>query len=115
MASSTPKVDEGPHEQAGHSGGRDDDWLVQLETPQHAQADQSDRRRRTVEMARWPRITTEPVMAPVAAAVAPWTNAFNCALSRWRLNQGESTATGIKTGRKMPMAARLAPGNPATR
>ena len=39
-------------------------------------------------IARAPSTTTAPVMAPVAAAVAPSTNALSCRLSRWRLNHG---------------------------
>lgn len=48
---------------------------------------------------------TDPVIAPVAAAVAPATNPLSCALSRWRLKHGESTTTGTNTGRKFALQA----------
>ena len=42
----------------------------------------------TSTIARAPKTRTAPVIAPVAAAVAPSTKALSCGLSRWRLNQG---------------------------
>src|ERR1043166_2391576 len=42
-------------------------------------------------IARMPSTMTAPVMAPVAAAVAPSTKALSCGLLRWRLNQGAGT------------------------
>ena len=45
----------------------------------------------TSVIARAPKTMTAPVIAPVAAAVAPSTNALNCGLLRWRLNQGAGT------------------------
>src|SRR5262249_58868198 len=42
-------------------------------------------------IARAPNTITAPVIAPVAAAVAPSTNALSWGLSRWRLNHGAGT------------------------
>ena len=42
----------------------------------------------TSTIARCPRTTTAPAMAPLAAAVAPSEKARSCALLRWRTNQG---------------------------
>ena len=49
----------------------------------------------TSQIARTARTATAPLRAPVAAAVAPCTNAFSCAFSRFRRNHGAGTiATG---------------------
>src|SRR5262245_12929693 len=42
-------------------------------------------------IARAPNTITAPVIAPVAAAVAPSTKALSWGLSRWRLNHGAGT------------------------
>ena len=54
-------------------------------------------------MAPTPRTITEPVIAPVAAAVAPLTKALSWGLSRCRLNQGAGIIVKMYTGRKIPM------------
>src|SRR3989454_3703996 len=65
--------------------------------------------------ARRPRITAAPAMAPVAAAVTPSTNAFTCRFLATRWKWG-AKSTGMRyTGRKTPIAARIAPASPATR
>src|SRR5262247_1576629 len=66
-------------------------------------------------IARTPNTITAPVIAPVAAAVAPSTNALSWALSRWRLNHGAGTTVNTYTGKKIPIDAITAPAMPATR
>ena len=43
------------------------------------------------KIARCPKTTTAPAMAPLAAAVAPAANACSCGLFRWRRNHGAGT------------------------
>src|SRR4030095_12534806 len=66
-------------------------------------------------IARAPNTITAPVIAPVAAAVAPSTNALSCGLSRWRLNQGAGTIVNTYTGKKIPIDAITAPAKPANK
>src|SRR5207249_1376218 len=65
--------------------------------------------------ARRPRITAAPAMAPVAAAVTPSTNAFTCRFLATRWKWGAKSTVMRYTGRKTPIAARIAPASPATR
>ena len=59
--------------------------------------------------------TTAPAMAPAAAAVAPLTNAWICALSRWRMNHRPGRTTPRKIGVKIATVATIAPSHPAVR
>src|SRR5437773_1763947 len=65
--------------------------------------------------ARRPSITAAPAMAPVAAAVTPSTNAFTCRFLATRWKWGAKSTVMRYTGRKTPIAARIAPASPATR
>src|SRR5256885_17106532 len=62
--------------------------------------------------ARRPSITAAPAMAPVAAAVTPSTNAFTCRFLATRWKWGAKSTVMRYTGRKTPIAARIAPASP---
>src|SRR5262249_57522880 len=66
-------------------------------------------------IARAPSTITAPVIAPVAAAVAPSTKALSWGLWRWRLYHGAGTTVNTYTGKKIPIDAIMAPAMPATR
>ena len=89
--------------------------LRHLEAPGDAQADRRDQRRRHVDNRPLGQDDTAPAITPVAAAVAPSEKARSCGLARWRLNHGAGTTVSTQTGKKIPIAASVAPGTPATR
>src|SRR5438094_332328 len=81
----------------------------------HDAGERAERRVVGSRSERRPRITAAPAIAPGAAAVTPSTNPFTCRFFATRWKCGATRTTTRYTGRKTPIAARVAPVSPPTR